>query len=413
MDMVNVIVIVKRAAAAALFFAATHAFADETKAPSIRPEIGKPVQAALDALKAKKGKDALARLHETDAVGGKTPYETYLIERVKGQAAGMAGEPAVAAAAFEAAVASSAIPAADKAPLLAAAAGQYYTAKNYAKAGDACARYFQEGGSDPAIRTLQTQALYLGGDLAKAAHELQAEVKAAEAAGKVPAEQQLQMLADIANRQKDSASAINVMEKLVTHYPKKDYWASLVYSVSTRSGLSTQLSLDVLRLKMATGTMRTVDEYVEAAQLAIQAGFPAEAKKFIDAGYDAKLMGNGAGPDIERHKRLRDTAAKGLAEDTKSLGLDDAKVAAAANGDPLMNTGLNYVLRGQADKGLPMMEQALKKGGFKRAEDAKLHLGFAQWLAGQKSKAIETLRTVKGTDGTAEIARLWVLVAQR
>jgi tetratricopeptide (TPR) repeat protein len=325
----------------------------------------------------------------------------------------MAGEPAVAAAAFEAAVASSAIPAADKAPLLAAAAGQYYTANNYAKAGDACARYFQEGGSDPAMRTLQIQALYLGGDMAKAAHELQVEVKAAEAAGKVPAEQQLQMLADVANRQKDSAGFIGAMEKLVTHYPKKDYWASLMYSVSTRSGLSTQLALDVLRLKLATGTMRTVDEYVEAAQLAIQAGFPAEAKKFVDAGYDAKMMGTGAGPDIERHKRLRDTAAKGLAEDTKSLGLDDAKVAAAANGDPLMNTGLNYVLRGQADKGLPMMEQALKKGGFKRGEDAKLHLGFAQLLAGQKAKAIETLRTVKGTDGAAEIARLWVLYAQR
>jgi hypothetical protein len=60
-----------------------------------------------------------------------------------------------------------------------------------------------------------------------------------------------------------------------------------------------------------------------------------------------------------------------------------------------------------------MMEQALKKGGFKRGEDAKLHLGFAQLLAGQKAKAIETLRTVKGTDGAAEIARLWVLYAQR
>jgi hypothetical protein len=42
-----------------------------------------------------------------------------------------------------------------------------------------------------------------------------------------------------------------------------------------------------------------------------------------------------------------------------------------------------------------------------------LHLGFAQLLAGQKAKAIETLRTVKGTDGTAEIARLWMLYAQR
>lgn len=401
----------KRAAWLALFFAATHVTAEEVKGPSMRPEIGKPIQAALDALKAKKGKDALARVHEAESVSGKSPYETYLVARVKGQAAALAGEPAVAAAAFEAAVASSAIPSSDKAPLLAGAAGQYYAAKNYAKAAEACSRYFKEGGSDPAMRTLLTQSLYLAGDLARAARELQADLKAAEEAGKPLPELQLQMLAEIGNRQKESAVFISAMEKLVANYPKKEYWLSLVYSVSTRPGLSSQLALDVLRVKFATGTMRTTEEYVEAAQLAIQAGFPAEARKFVDAGYDAQLLG--AGADAERHKRLRDTTAKALAEDTKTLGQDDAKYATMATGDPLLNTGLNYVLRGQAEKGLPLMEQALKKGGFKRAEEARLHFGVAQFMAGHKGKAVETLRGVKGTDGTAEIARLWVLLAQR
>ena len=78
-----------------------------------------------------------------------------------------------------------------------------------------------------------------------------------------------------------------------------------------------------------------------------------------------------------------------------------------------MNAGLNYVMHGQLEKGLQMMEQALKMGGFKRPEDAKLHFGLAQVLASQKSKGVETLRTVKGNDGTAELARLWVLYAQR
>lgn len=408
--MANPLLTLKRAAWLAFLVVATHVAAEEVKAPSMRPELAKPMQAAIDDLKAKKGKEALAHVREAEAIPGKSPYEAYMVDRVKGQAATLAGEPAVAAAAFEAALTSSAIPASDKAPLLAAAAGQYYTAKNYAKATDAAARYFKEGGTDPAMRTLQTQALYLSGDLAKAARELQAEVRAAEEAGKPPSEQHLQMLADISNRQKDTAGFISAMEKLVAHYPKKDYWLSLVYSVSTKPGLSSQLALDVFRLKFATGTMRTTEEYVEAAQLAIQSGFPAEARKFLDAGYDAHLMG--AGADAERHKRLRDTAAKALAEDTRTLGQDDAK-AAAAGGDILLNTGLNYVLRGQPEKGLPQMEQALKKGGFKRPEDAKLHLGVAQLMAGHKARAVETLKGVKGTDGTAEIARLWVLLAQR
>jgi hypothetical protein len=408
--MASLFLTLKRVAWISLFLAATHATADEGKGPSIRPEIGKPIQAALDALKAKKAKDALAQVREADAVGGKTPYETYLVERIKGQAATLAGDAAMAATAFEAALASSAIPAADRLPLLAAVAAQYYASKNYAKSAEACARYFKEGGTDQAVRTLQTQSSYLSGDLGRAAREVQAEIRAAEEAGRPPTELQLQMLADISNRQKDTAGFISAMERLVAHYPKKDYWQSLVYSVSTRPGLSSQLALDILRLKFATGVIKTTDEYVEAAQLAIQSGFPAEAKKFIDAGYDARAMGSGA--DTERHKRLRDTAAKALAEDTKTLGQDDAKAAASAGGETLLNNGLNYVLRGQAEKGLPLMEQAIKKGGFKRPEDAKLHLGVAQFLAGHKARAVETLRTVKGTDGTAEIARLWVLLAQ-
>jgi hypothetical protein len=409
--MVHLILMLKRVACISLLAAGTIAFADEVKSPSMRSEVGKPIQAAIDAIKAKKGKEALLRVHEAEAVAGKSAHETYLVERIKGQAAALAGEPLVAAAAFEAAIASSAIPAADKLPLMAAAASQYYMAKNYTKAAEVSSRYFKEGGTDSSVRTLQTQSLYLGGDVVKAARELQADVKAAEEAGKIPLEQQLQMLADITNRQKDSAGFIGVMEKLIAHYPKKDYWLSLVYSVSTRPGLSSQLALDIFRIKIATGTIRTTEEYVEAAQLAIQAGFPAEAKKFIDSGYEARLLGSGA--DEERHKRLRNTATKALAEDTRTLGQDDAKYAAAANGDPLLNAGFNYVLHSQPEKGLPLMEQALKKGGFKRPEDAKLHMGVAQVMAGHKVKAVETLKSVKGTDGTAEIARLWILLAQR
>lgn len=382
---------------------------------TVRAEVAKPIQASLDLLKAKKYKDALTKIHDAEAalmiLPGRTPFESYMVQRVKGQVASASGDAAVAAEAFEAAIASPAIPTNEKIILLSALAGQYYMAKNYAKSGDAANRYFKEGGSDKAIRTLQIQASYLGGDLAQAGRALQAEVTAEEQSGNVPSEQHLQMLADIANRQKDSLGFMSSMEKLVSHYPKRDYWLSLVYSVASKPNLPPRLHMDIFRVKLASGTMRSSDEYVEAAQLAIQAGFPAEAKKFIDAGYESGMLGTGA--EADRHKRLRDSATKSLADDTKSLGQDDAKAATAATGDALFSTGLNYVFRGQADKGLPMMEQAVKKGGFKRPDDAKLQLGMAQALGGHKTKAVETLRSVRGIDGTAELARLWILIAQR
>lgn len=381
-------------------------FAQEGKAPSVRPEIGKPVQSAQELIKAKKGKEALAKVREAEAVAGKSPHEIYVYELTKGQAASLAGEPATAAAAFEAAAAAAT---SGKAQLLAAAASQHYLAKNYAKVAELVERYKADGGNDPALHTLHVQSLYLGGNYALANKELQNDVRAAELIGQPPPEQTLQILADIASRQKDSVGFINAMEKLVAAYPKKDYWASLVYALSTRPGLSDRLALDVLRTKKATGTMRTADEYVEAAQLAVQAGFPVEANKFIAEGYDAKLLGTGS--EAARHQRLKDSVAKAFTQDQQTLGQDDAK-ASATGGDVLLNTGFNYVLRGQGEKGVLMMESAMTKGTLKRPDEARLHVGMAQVMSGQKARGIDTLKGVTTKDGSADIARLWILLAR-
>ena len=67
------------------------------------------------------------------------------------------------------------------------------------------------------------------------------------------------------------------------------------------------------------------------------------------------------------------------------------------------------VQAGQADKGLKLMETAIKAGGLKRPEDAKLRLGQAYAAAGKKSQAISTLKTVGGKDGTAELARYYIM----
>lgn len=394
----------------ALLFSFAHA-QEAGKGQSVRPEVGKVLQAAVDLLKAKKGKDTLAKLKETDAIGDKTAFETYMIERVRGQAAAQAGDASVAARSLEAAALSSSAPAGDRQTLLAAAAGQYYTAKDYAHSADLASRYLKDGGSDPALRTLYVQALYLGNNLAEAGKQLASLIEAQETAGKPASEDQLQLYASICLKQHDTACYTVALEKLLMRYPKPDYWLSAIYELTKSSSFPSRHALDVFRLKLATHTMRSTGEYFEATQLALQDGYPAEAKDIIDRGYAAGLLGTGS--EADRHRRLRDMATKALAEDTKTLGQDDASAAAAKDGTVLINTGFNYVLRGQADKGLAMMEQGLKKGGLKRPEDGKLRLGIALAIAGRSQAAAQILATVHGTDGTAELARLWSVAARQ
>lgn len=384
------------------------AYAQKPAANTVRPEIGKPIRHALDLLKRKRAKSALAKVREAEAVPNKTPYEAYLVERVRGQVAAAAGNALTAARAFEATAANSAVSGAERLQFLAAAAGQYYMTKNYAKVVEICARYFKDGGSDKAVRTLYVQALYLGSDFAAASKELLRDVQAEERAGRAPPEDQLQLLANAYLKQGDSIGYRSVLERFVTYYPKNDYWLALIHNVvGARSGFSERLSLDWARFRLATGTMRNAADYIEAAQLSLQAGLPAEATKIIDQGYAAGLLGGG--PESERHRRLKEMAIRNLAEDKKALGQDDAAVAELRDGTALLNAGLNYVLHGAGAKGLAMMNQGLRKAGLKHPDDARLRLGYAYQLSGQKQKAIQVFKSIRAKDGAAALAHLWLL----
>jgi hypothetical protein len=394
--------------------AAASALAQEPGAggQTVRPEVGKPIQAAIELLKSKKGKEALAKVREAQTVGDRTPYENYLIERVLGQAAAAAGEPSIAARAFENVATSPASPEGERRQFLAAAASQYYLMKNYAKTAELAARYFRDGGTEKSMRTIYVQALYLGNDFASAAKELMKDVEAEERDGKVPAEEQLQLLANSCSQIKDAACYGKAMEMLAAHYPKRDYWLSVIYSIATRPGFSERLALDVARIKIETGTMRSADEYLDAAQLALQDGFPMEAVRIIDKGYASGILGTG--PEAARHKRLKDMAAKNLAEDKKALARDDSQSVAGKDGRALFNEGFNYVLLGKPEQGLALMEKGIRDAkAFRRLEHAKLELGYAYHLAGQNQKAIQIFKTVQGTDGAAALARLWVIRLSR
>ena len=382
------------------------------KGSAARPEIAKPIQAAIELVRSKRGKEALAKVREAQAIQDRSPYENYVIDRVLGQAATLTGEPAVAARAFDGAASSPAASEADKRQLLAAAAGQYYLAKDYHKAVEAAERHFAAGGGDRSVRTIQIQALYLANNFAAAGKLLAADLDAEEQAGKTPAESQLQLLANAVLQQKDLAGYGRAMERLLTHYPKRDYWMVVIQAVAARAGFSERLALDVARLKIETGIMRTTDEYLEASQLALQDGFPKEAMKIIDLGYAAGLLGNGV--DAARHKRLKDMAAKNLVDDLKAMARDEGQPASGREGKALFNDGFNLILNGKADKGLAMMEQGIRLGtGLKRLEHAKMQLAYAHHLAGQDPKAVQMYRSARGADGTEALARLWIIRLSR
>ena len=375
------------------------------KADAVRPEVGKPLQEASNLMRAGKGREALAKVNEADAVGNKTANENFVILRMRGAVASATGDLEGANKAFEAVLNSGKVSGRDALPMVQAIAVNHYKAKDYSKAATWTQRYFKEGGTDPAMRPVLLQSYYLGNDCASVNKML-----AGAGEDRRASEEELQILANCYLRQKDTAGYVNAIEKLVIYYPKKEYWTDLLSRVQKKPGFSDRLGVNVYRLRLATGNLSSTNDYLEMAQLALQAGVPAEAKVIVDKGYEVKALGQG--PEAGRHQRLRDLVTKDLAVSQKTRAKDEQEALAAKDGNDLVKVGLNYVYEGKTDKGLALIEQGIKKGGLKRPDDAKLRLGEAQIYAGHKAKGVQTMKSVQGSDGTADIARLWILNAR-
>nr|WP_254606474.1 tetratricopeptide repeat protein [Burkholderia contaminans] len=369
-------------------------------ADALRPDVAKPLAAAQELYRAHKYRDALGKIAQAAAVPNRTPYETTVVEEMRGAAAMAAGDSGTAAQAYESVLNSGRLSGEDEQRTTAALAGIYFQQKNYPLAIRVAQRYLKAGGSDPEMRTLLTQSYYLSNDCAPLVSQLKASTDTQANGGHAPDEGQLQMLASCAQKVKDGNAYRGALGLLVAYHPSPAYWDEMVTAIRGNPGYLPSLDLDIYRLRRATGSLSTAGAYMEMTQLALVAGSAAEGKQVIDQGFASGVLGKDAQAD--REKRLQTLAAKR----TQSGG--DATTPAAP-----IDAGMNLVFEGHAQQGLSMMEQAIAKGGLEHPDAARLRLGEAYYVAGQKARAVQVLRTVKGTDGSGDLARLWAVVASR
>ena len=388
-------------AAGCAFFALAAAPAAVHAADTLRPEVGKPLNDAQNLYRAHKYKEALAKIAQAAAVSGKTPYETYMVEEMRGAAAMAAGDTGLAAQAYESLLNGGKLQGEDEQRVTATLAGIYFQERNYPRAIVTAQRYLKAGGSDPQMRTMLVQSYYLSNDCASVVNLLKPGIDAQTKAGHAPDESQLQLLGTCAQRTKNEAAYRGALEALVAYHPKQSYWDDLLSAIRNKPGYSSRLDIDTYRLRRATGALTTPDDYMEMTQLALVAGSPAEAKQVIDQGFSSGVLGKDP-KTADREKRLQALAGKKAA-----AGVDKA------NPPQPIDQGLNLVFAGQTKDGLSMMETAIAGGKLTHPDQAQLHLGVAYYFAGQKSRAVQAFRAVKGADGSSDLARLWLLVASK
>jgi len=371
--------------------------------------VAKSLQAAQAASKSKKWAECISQLHTAEGAAGKTDYDTFIINELLGACAAGSGDYATAARALEASGNSEYLPAAQQGARLKTLMQINYTLKAYDKAIDIGNKAAKAGSIDNDMQTLLAQSYYQKGDY-KATKAFTAEwIAAQEKRGQQPRESLLQINLDSCIKVKDEPCTTRTFEKLVTFYPKPEYWQNLMRSMF-REGGDDKTKLNVFRLAVDVGSMRRGDDYAEMAQLAIEQGLPSEAQAALESGFARKVFTEQR--DIDRNTRLLNAAKTKAATEKAGLAQADRAAAAGAKGDADVLVGESYLGAGQYAQAVTAIKRGLAKGNVANAAAAQTTLGIALLKSGAKADAANTFKAVKGDEAQQRLAKLWAFRAR-
>jgi tetratricopeptide (TPR) repeat protein len=379
--------------------------------PQNSAKLAKPLKEAHDDLNAKKYPEAIAKLKEADGTAGKTPYDQHLINDMLAFVYIRTNDYADAAKAMEAEIEDGFTPANEQQQKTRALAALHYQLKNYDKAIEFGQRAIKGGFGEEETKKIVGQAYYLKGDWKDTLKFEEGLVDAAIKAGTNPSSEALQLVLSACVKMDDTACQTKALEKLVSYYPKPEYWQNLLFGMMKETASSDANTLQTFRLMSEVDVLKSADDFVEMAQLAMDAGSPGEAQRALQRGFDKNVFTDQRTKD--KAQRLLEKAKQKAAADLPTLDKTAKEADASPTGAKNAGMGLAYFGYGQYDKAVDELSKAVAKGGLRNPPETQLLLGIAELKAGHKDDAIKAFKAVKGDAILERIASLWVLHARQ
>ena len=406
---VGALVVSAALAVVASFVTAAPAFAADQ--PKNSAKLAKPLKEASDDIKAKKYPEAIAKLKEAEGTAGKTPYDQHLINDMLAFAEIKTQNLGEAAKAMEAEIDDGFTPQSEIAQKVRALAEISYQLKNYDKAIEFGNRAIKGGFADEQIRAIVGQSYYLKGDWKGTLKFEEAVADNHIKAGETPKSEPLQLILSACLKLNDAACETRALERLVTYYPKPDYWYQLLFTMRQQTTGNDPNTLQTYRLMAEVDVLKSPDDFSEMAQLALETGSPGEAQRVLEKGFAKGVFTEQRVKD--RNQRLLESAKKAAATDQASLPKIEREAESAPNGAKFVGLGVAYFGYGQYDKAADALTKGLSKGDVKNEAQARLLLGIAQLKAGHKEDAVKSFHAVKGDPALERLASLWNLHAKQ
>jgi len=386
--------------------AAEPAANDACGARKITKKVDKPMAAAEKAFNAKEWDAVIASVAEAEAVPvEKSIWDQYWIHEFRGRAYLSQEKYEEAAKELALGLDSPCMDAADKPSRTKMLLQIAYRTKDYPKVVELGNKYL-ETNPDPEIASYVGNAYYAIDDFPNT-RRIMADVVAKQEAGSKPVEElTYRILQGACIKLKDNACVTDMLEKLVIHYPKAQYWQDLMSLLMAQTKNNNQL-LNLWRLADGNNVLQDPAEFLEMAQLAIGQGLPGEAQAVLEKG--AQKGAFKTATQKSQLNQLMTEAKQAVALDKSTLDKQDVAARAKPTGDNDVKLGAAYLSYGDNAKAVEALTRGIGKGGVKNPDDAALLLGIAHLRAGNKPEAAKAFSTVNKDATMTRIAKLWLL----
>ena len=365
--------------------------------PKIAPSKGalKAIAELQDAVVKNDYASVPAKVAAANAVAT-TKEDRYLIGQLHLKAALTAKDNAGMAAAIDAVAASGYLDAAKTSDLYVALGGTYYNAKQYPQAAAAYQKATALNPANTEALELLGESMVAQGNKAAATSAFQRAVQVKVAAGQKPDEALLKRAVAVAY-DAQSPSAVELARQWVSAYPNASSWSDAIAIYSNLNHPDVEGTLDLLRLKQATGALKSGSEYAQYIRAAADQSNFNEAQKAYDAAVAANLIDPKKAEynDLVNIKSKPKATAADLAAATKT----------AQSGMALLRIGDRYAAMGDYAKAVELYRMSMGKPGVDAAV-ANLHIGMALANSGDKAGATAALNAVTGP--RADIAKFWM-----
>jgi tetratricopeptide (TPR) repeat protein len=377
---------------------------------TVSKEIGKTLLAANQALHDHKYSDAITKLKDAEA-NKKTSWDQHVINQLAATAYAANKNYAEAMKYFEAQLTDGFTSDTDQQKVVKALASMAYSQGNYDKALEYGTKAMKGGYADDNIHTIIVQSYYQKKDY-KAVQKLEEESVAGQSrGGGTPKQQNLEMLLEACNKLGDKDCQTKVFERLVSYYPQANYWENLLYELA-KTDMSDAAKLQLFRLMLDVGVLKSAGDYTEMAAIALDQGSPGEAQEILEKGFANKVFADQRTQD--KNKRLLEKAKHDAAELQAQLPAKVKAADTAQTGDDYVKVGYGYLGFKQYDKAIDALNKGLARGGLANGgAEATLLLGVAQFKGGHRDDAAKTFHKVKGDPTLERIGNLWALRAKQ